>query len=63
MCVPWHQSQRTFQHQLTEQLPANFSDFLSPKVLAAWPLYCFAPKGAQSGQAEEFRFSVLACFY
>lgn len=63
MWVLWHQSRPTFQHHLTEQFPANFSDSLSPKVLAAWPLYCFPPKRAQSRQAEELSFSMLACFY
>lgn len=59
-----HQSQHAFQCQLTvSNLPANCPDSLSLQVPAAWPLYHFALKGAQSGQADKFSFRMLACFY
>lgn len=39
------------------------STVLLSSSLAAWALDCFALKGPQSRQVEEFSFRVLACFY
>ena len=58
-----HQSQHAFQLWLTEHLPAYCPGSLRPEVLAAWPLHCFALKGARSRRVEEFSFRTLAHFH